>query len=431
MSSSKDNTATSGRILFDIPCKVCSDHSSGKHYGIYACDGCAGFFKRSIRRSRQYICKARVQGNCPVDKAHRNQCRACRLKRCADSGMNKDAVQHERGPRHSTIRRQMANLYSTDGGSHAMDLHVPRSCHPLSTPVQSMASAFPSSMSVATMASAINSSNALQAMRSYPFGFPFSPPMCRPMNMCQPIPKYPFSMMSSPATSPMPTSLDVLRETAGLIVMMNLQWIRNLPAFMTLPSEDQLIMIERSWKELLVLSIPQYFTHSDMGNLATAVHLNRKTDYEYRLNASDQKVDPVDTKQLIEDAHSLQDLVTKFHLIQIDAREIIFLKAILLFKSGPSGDNEARPMLTESRRVSEFQDQAQAELMRYIQMAYPNQPNRFGKLLLMLPELSRFPAKHLHELFFRKLSGDVQIETLILNMHKTYDGRGISLARNL
>ena len=29
----------SGRILVDIPCKVCQDHSSGKHYGIYACDG--------------------------------------------------------------------------------------------------------------------------------------------------------------------------------------------------------------------------------------------------------------------------------------------------------------------------------------------------------------------------------------------------------
>ena len=28
-----------GRILMDTPCKVCQDHSSGKHYGIYACDG--------------------------------------------------------------------------------------------------------------------------------------------------------------------------------------------------------------------------------------------------------------------------------------------------------------------------------------------------------------------------------------------------------
>lgn len=28
-----------GDRLLDIPCKVCSDRSSGKHYGIYSCDG--------------------------------------------------------------------------------------------------------------------------------------------------------------------------------------------------------------------------------------------------------------------------------------------------------------------------------------------------------------------------------------------------------
>ncbi|KYN20709.1 Protein tailless [Trachymyrmex cornetzi] len=98
----------SGRILYDIPCKVCRDHSSGKHYGIFACDGCAGFFKRSIRRNRQYVCKAKSEGGCMVDKTHRNQCRACRLAKCIQAGMNKDAVQHERGPRNSTLRRQMA-----------------------------------------------------------------------------------------------------------------------------------------------------------------------------------------------------------------------------------------------------------------------------------------------------------------------------------
>lgn len=51
---------------------------------------CAGFFKRSIRRNRQYVCKNHGLGNCPVDKTHRNQCRSCRLTRCLEAGMNKE-----------------------------------------------------------------------------------------------------------------------------------------------------------------------------------------------------------------------------------------------------------------------------------------------------------------------------------------------------
>ena len=70
-------TGASNGAQANLFCVVCGDTSSGKHYGILACNGCSGFFKRSVRRRLIYRCQAGT-GMCMIDKAHRNQCQACR-----------------------------------------------------------------------------------------------------------------------------------------------------------------------------------------------------------------------------------------------------------------------------------------------------------------------------------------------------------------
>ncbi|XP_062836324.1 hepatocyte nuclear factor 4-gamma isoform X3 [Anolis carolinensis] len=75
-------------------CAICGDRATGKHYGASSCDGCKGFFRRSIRKNHVYTC--RFSRQCIVDKDKRNQCRYCRLKKCFRAGMKKEAVQNER-----------------------------------------------------------------------------------------------------------------------------------------------------------------------------------------------------------------------------------------------------------------------------------------------------------------------------------------------
>ncbi|CAH2034561.1 unnamed protein product, partial [Iphiclides podalirius] len=72
----------------EVLCRVCGDKASGKHYGVASCDGCRGFFKRSIRRNLDYVCKE--SGRCVVDVSRRNQCQACRFSKCLRVNMKKE-----------------------------------------------------------------------------------------------------------------------------------------------------------------------------------------------------------------------------------------------------------------------------------------------------------------------------------------------------
>ncbi|XP_043493612.1 nuclear receptor subfamily 2 group E member 1 [Polistes fuscatus] len=382
--------ASSSRILYDIPCKVCRDHSSGKHYGIFACDGCAGFFKRSIRRNRQYVCKAKSEGGCTVDKTHRNQCRACRLAKCIEVGMNKDAVQHERGPRNSTLRRQMAFFYKepemmgsvVPQPSAALDLALPK---PPTEPRVSVAPPTPH--------------------HQLPH-----PAYCNMLGL----PKVPITIGELPIYPLISTiTVESICEQAARLLFLNIKWTRDLIAGTELEIEDQLILLKSSWRELFLLATAQLLPSLDPTLLIP------------RAGGGPQE------QNLAVEVSNFRNTIAAFTEVNLDQHEYACIRAIVLFKTGldnypvPSSGNSCSGSPSSNNgnlsngaaTIVRLHESAQLALGQRLSGALG--VLRLRKVLLLLPSLKSVSAHAITELFFKRTIGHIPMEKIICDMYRS------------
>ncbi|GCB83738.1 hypothetical protein scyTo_0024318, partial [Scyliorhinus torazame] len=91
------------KMLGNELCSVCGDKASGFHYNVLSCEGCKGFFRRSVIKSAQYSCKN--SGQCQMDMYMRRKCQECRLRKCRQAGM----LEQSRGgtERHQSVYRYL------------------------------------------------------------------------------------------------------------------------------------------------------------------------------------------------------------------------------------------------------------------------------------------------------------------------------------
>ena len=109
--SGGSSNSSANRSKQEELCLVCGDRASGYHYNALACEGCKGFFRRSITKDSKYSCK--YGDGCEIDMYMRRKCQACRLKKCYTVGMRAECVVPES---QCQKKRAAKKAQQSDGG---------------------------------------------------------------------------------------------------------------------------------------------------------------------------------------------------------------------------------------------------------------------------------------------------------------------------
>ncbi|XP_059894878.1 retinoic acid receptor RXR-alpha-A isoform X1 [Gadus macrocephalus] len=215
-------------------CAICGDRSSGKHYGVYSCEGCKGFFKRTVRKDLTYTC--RDNKDCIIDKRQRNRCQYCRYQKCLAMGMKREVLLHAavQEERQRAKERSDGEVESSSSSNEDM-------------PVEKILEA---EQAVEPKTHAYTETN---------LGAPSSSPNDPVTNICQAADKQLFTLV---------------------------EWAKRIPHFSELPLDDQVILLRAGWNELLIAS----FSHRSISVkdgilLATGLHVHRNSAHSAGVGA--------------------------------------------------------------------------------------------------------------------------------------------------
>ncbi|KAJ0175487.1 hypothetical protein K1T71_008646 [Dendrolimus kikuchii] len=345
--------------------------------------------------------------------------------------MNKDAVQHERGPRKPKLHvGAMGGLPPSAMGSlpppslthahkpHPLKLSPSSPFAPLAQPfnfqfsMTSISESAPLSTASSAGSSGAGGVGATSPLPLVPEPFLAPPPpgllhILMSSDKCQELvwsakqlqlQGDPTLLRPPPSAfgAPLAPTWELLQETSARLLFMAVRWVRCLAPFQALAQSDQLVLLRAAWKDLFLLHLAQWSAPWDLAPLLAAP-----------VARSRLPPDPLADLEL----NTLQEILCRFRQIAPDGSECGCMKAIVLFSPDTPGLSETQP-------VEMLQDQAQCILADYVRTRYTRQPTRFGRLLLLLPSLRAVRARSIELLLFRETVGDVSVAALLHDMYR-------------
>lgn len=377
-----------------MACHVCGDVATGRHYGAIACNGCKGFFRRTIRRGYSYEC--RFESRCDISKHNRAVCRFCRYTRCVNAGMREEQVQNERdviGKRNrtnsttSTKARPLTlkRHQSSEEGSPkraSPELPILSSDDPWSHPDLIINELLSSELTIHNLTDTV-----IRQTGDVEYSMKPEPPPPSP----------------SPGTRTAMIN-DLFRSLHSQLLLV-IEWAKTLTPFLELPTEDQTSLLKNFAAQHVVLCLAYRSKNApDFLRLINDSYIPRPN------NTFDTHGD-----YFLRDCEKVMDqLVSPMRFLEMDDAEFVALKACILFNPVAKGLSSPSVMKVLDTRRKIF-----AGLESYIRKKKPNDTTRIGDLtFFILSPLNSLASSISEDILVTKLSGvarlDVLMEELIL-----------------
>ncbi|XP_060810355.1 nuclear hormone receptor FTZ-F1 beta [Amyelois transitella] len=356
--------------LINSPCPICGDKISGFHYGIYSCESCKGFFKRTVQNRKNYSCLR--GGSCPVTVATRKKCPACRFEKCLVCGMKLEAIREDRTRGGRSTYQCSYSLSGAASTGSLLPAHAPNTLRHASS---------------LTCVNGPGSYNNSRGESSNSRLTPDIPPLLREIMEVEHLWQYNESELNrlgkstgSPSANPLLAASGITAQNSSPDFLADLcniadhrlykivKWCKSLPLFKNISIDDQICLLINSWCELLVLSCC-YRGVSTPGEVRVGGGRGITLSQSAKLGLT----------PCIERMLSFTDHLRR---LRVDRYEYVALKVIVLLTSDA-------PELREAEKVRASQEKALAALQAYINAHSPETPAKFGELLLRIPELQR------------------------------------------
>uniref|UniRef100_A0A665WSP5 Estrogen receptor 2a n=1 Tax=Echeneis naucrates TaxID=173247 RepID=A0A665WSP5_ECHNA len=350
-------------------CAVCHDYASGYHYGVWSCEGCKAFFKRSIQGHNDYICPATNQ--CTIDKNRRKSCQACRLRKCYEVGMTKCGMRKEQGNCRNPKAKRLAHPSSqtTSKGPKVLTGPADGVANELRQPALS------------------------------------SEQLIKRILEAEPPEIYLLKDMSRPLTEA--NIMMSLTNLADKELVHMISWAKKIPGFVELSLLDQVHLLECCWLEVLM-----------MGLMWRSVEHPGKLIFSPDLSLSREEGSCV--QGFVEIFDMLLAATSRVRELKVQREEYVCLKTMILLNSNMClSSSDSSDELQSRSKVLCLLDAVTDALVWAIAktgLTFRQQYTRLAHLLMLLSHIRHVSNKGMDHLHCMKMKNMVPLYDLLLEM---------------